>query len=131
MADRGRFSAVGTSATRNSQIGSNEDDEGRWKSNLIGHKLHRLFNDLMDAVVRKHRNMKTKKERLEVRLVCGQMRTELRFERYSGWNFEYDPGGGISASDATRILQDGFDAFARWIEWSRPVPGEKVFKLDV
>jgi len=50
------------------------------------------------------------------------MRTALRFERYTGWDFEYDPGGEISAADAMRILEDGFDALARWMEWSRPVP---------
>jgi hypothetical protein len=59
------------------------------------------------------------------------MRTALRFERYTDWDFEYDPGGEISAADAGRILQDGFDALARCIDWSRPVPGEKLFKLDV
>jgi len=121
----------GMPVRRTSRVWSDEDDEDRWRSNLIGRELHRLFNDLMDAVVRKRGNMKTKKERLEIRLICGQMRTALRFEKYTGWDFEYDPGGEISAADAMRILQDGFDALARWIDWSRPVPGEKLFKLDV
>lgn len=123
--------AGGMSVRRTSRVWSDEDDEDRWRSNLIGHELHRLYGELIDAVVRKRGNMKTKKERFEIRRVYGQMRTALRFERYTGSNFEYNEGREISAADAMRILKDGFDAFARWIEWSRPVPGEKVFKLDV
>jgi hypothetical protein len=69
--------------------------------------------------------MKTNKEHLEIRLIYGQMRTALRFERYTGSNLEYDQGSEISAADSVRILKDGFDALAHWIEWSRPVPGEK------
>lgn len=107
--------AGGMSVRRTSRVWSDEDDEDRWRSNLIGHELHRLCNDLIDAVVRKRVNMKTKKERFEIRRVYGQMRTALRFERYTGSNFEYDQGGEISAADAMRILKDGFDAVARWI----------------
>src|SRR6516162_1893600 len=55
----------GIPVCRTSRVWSDEDDEDRWRSNLIGHELHRLFNGLMDAVVRKRGNMKTKKERLE------------------------------------------------------------------
>jgi len=43
----------GMPVRRTSRVWSDEDDEDRWRSNLIGHELHRLFNDLMDAVVRK------------------------------------------------------------------------------
>ena len=116
---------------RTSGVWRGEDDEDRATSDLIGHELRLLIHDLIDAVVRKRGVVKTKTEHLEIRLVCGQMRTALRFERYTGWNFEYDQGSQMSAADAMRILQDGFDALAAGsIDRARPVPGEKLFKLD-
>ena len=58
-----------------------ENDEDRATSNLIGHQLHLLLLDVLDAVVRKRGVVKTKKERREIRLICEQVRTALRFEK--------------------------------------------------
>lgn len=96
----------GMPVRRTSRVWSGEDDEDRATSDLIGHELHLLVHDVLDAVVRKRGVVKTKKEHLKIRIICGQMRTALRFKRYTGWNFEYDQGSEMSAADAMRILQD-------------------------